>query len=270
MPANCLLATVEKTNLSKIVSRDRLTAYAPWNLPTIDLADGQREQLSATDVAPALTTLDSLPLPPLPTLEKIEAIQREAQEEGFATGYQEGYKEGREQGYKKGHQEGYEEGYQVGSDEGLKAGRGEVLSQIERLSQILDFMSRPLDELDAIVEDELVLLTTLIARQLIRRELKTDPGEIVAVVRQAVGLLPVASQEVCVHLHPEDARLVREVLALKGTEQSWRIQEDPTLSRGGCQVKSGLSRIDASVETRLGAVIATVLGDEREHNHDSC
>ena len=268
MLANCLLATVEEISLSKFISRDHLTAYEPWNLPAIDLADDQGERQAVPAVAPTLTPLDSLPLPSLPTLEKIEAIQREAQEEGFATGYQEGRKEGHEQGYKKGHQEGHEEGYQVGFDEGLKAGQDEVLTQVEKLSQILDFMSRPLDKLDAIVEDELVLLTTLIARQLIRRELKTAPGEIVAVVRQAVGLLPVASQEVCVHLHPEDARLVREALALKGPEQSWHIQEDPTLSRGGCQVSSALSRIDASVETRLGAVIATVLGDEREHHHD--
>jgi len=256
--------------LSKIVSRDHLTTYARWNLPTMDLPAGQEEPPAAPGAAPALAAVDSAPLSSLPTLEKIEAIQREAQEEGFAAGYQEGRKEGREQGYKKGHQEGHEEGYQAGFDEGIKAGRGEVLTQVEKLSQILDFMSRPLDELDAVVEEELVFLTTAIARQLIRRELKTAPDEIVAVVRQAVGLLPVASQEVCVHLHPEDARLVREVLVLKGAEQSWRIQEDLTLSRGGCKVNSALSRIDASVETRLGAVIATLLGDEREHNRGRC
>jgi flagellar assembly protein FliH len=197
-------------------------------------------------------------------LEQIEAIQREAQKEGFTVGYEEGRKEGREQGYKKG----YQEGSQAGFAEGMKAGQTEVQTQVENLSQILGFMSRPLHELDTVVEEELVLLTTAIARQLIRRELKTSPGEIVAVVRQAVSLLPAANQGVCVHLHPADAQLVQEVLAFKNAEQNWRIQEDPTLSRGGCLVDSTLSRIDASVETRLGAVIATVLGDEREQNRN--
>jgi flagellar assembly protein FliH len=46
-------------------------------------------------------------------------------------------------------------------------------------------------------------------------------------------------------------------------EQSWQIVEDPAMTRGGCRVRSEQSRVDASVEARLNAVIANVLGDER-------
>lgn len=202
-----------------------------------------------------------------PTLEEIEAIQREAHEEGFATGYQEGRREGREQGYKKGQQEGHAEGYQRGFAEGLAAGRDEVTLRVQKLDQILSFMHQPLEQLDAAVEEELAQLATDIARQLVRRELRSAPGEIVAVVREAVGLLPVASAGVQVRLHPDDARLIREVLSLgRDDEPVWKIVEDQTLSRGGCVVNSELSLIDATVEKRLGKVIATVLGDEREHS----
>jgi flagellar assembly protein FliH len=45
----------------------------------------------------------------------------------------------------------------------------------------------------------------------------------------------------------------------------WKIQQDPLLTRGGCRVSTGDSRIDATVESRLGAVIARVLGDSRQH-----
>jgi len=66
-----------------------------------------------------------------------------------------------------------------------------------------------------------------------------------------------------VHLHPEDASIVRERLAEPSNERAWKIVEDPTMSRGGCVVKTETSRIDARLESRINTIIANVLGDER-------
>jgi len=119
-------------------------------------------------------------------------------------------------------------------------------------------------ELDANVEQELVALAIAMVKQLVRRELRLDPGEIIGVVREALSVLPVATRSVRLHLHPEDATLVREVLSLSDDEdRTWQIVEDPVLSRGGCRVVSETSRVDASVEARLNAVIAQALGGER-------
>lgn len=210
------------------------------------------EELAARPSAPQppvapIPEDEAIPPPDLPTPEEIEALRREAEERGYAAGYQRGSEIGREEGHR----------------EGLTAAQRQIAVEVEKLSQILDFMSRPLAELDDSVEQELVYLAIEIARQLVRRELKTSPGEIVAVVRDAVGLLPVARQGLRVYLHPQDAKLVREAFDLDEQAPAWRIVEEPTLSRGGCKVVSEKSRIDATVEKRLGAVIATVLGDER-------
>lgn len=256
--------------MSRIISGNHLTAYQRWELPNVDPPS---EPESSPDAPPAQADESARKGPRAPrastappTLDEIEAIQREAQEEGFAAGYQEGRREGRDQGYKKGQAEGHAEGYQRGFAEGLNAGRDEALLRVQKLDQILTALSDPLAALDRAVEEELVVLAIGIARQLVRRELRTSPGEIVAVVRGAVGLLPVASVGIQVRLHPEDARLIREVLSLGPDDRPvWQIIEDQALSRGGCVVNSELSRIDATVEKRLGAVIATVLGDEREH-----
>ena len=259
--------------MSKVISGDQLTAYQRWELPSVELPP-EPEPISS---APPVGETGGNARPPrpqkpqtvgatVPTLEEIEAIQRDAHEEGFAAGYQEGRREGRDQGYKKGQQEGHAEGFQRGYAEGLAGGRDDLALRIHKLDQILDFLSQPLEQLDAAVEDQLTWMTTEIARRLIRRELRASPGEIVAVVREAVKLLPVASADVQVCLHPDDARLIREVLSLgRDGEPVWKIVEDQTLSRGGCLVNSELSRIDATLEKRLGMVIATVLGDEREH-----
>jgi flagellar assembly protein FliH len=122
---------------------------------------------------------------------------------------------------------------------------------------------------------EIVQLVKAVARQLVRRELKADPGEIMAVVREALGALPSATRSAQLKLHPEDAKLVREALALSegdargggmpgAAERTWRIIDDPTQPRGGCRVETETSLIDASLESRLNAVITRLLGGSRD------
>ncbi len=248
--------------MSKIIPKDRLSAVQRWSMPSVDDVVE-----TASDAASEPVRKPEAPSKPpaFPTLEEIETIQREAQEEGYTAGLE----EGREQGHREGLEAGRKAGLKAGRKAGLDAGRGEIEARVRDLDSILNAMAAPLKELDTLVEEELVRLTTAIARRLIRRELKTAPGEIVAVVREAVALLPVASQGVALHLHPEDARLVREALALDDEQgRAWTLIEDPALSRGGCAVESELSRIDATVERRLNTVIATVLGDQRTGERD--
>ncbi|WJW74573.1 flagellar assembly protein FliH [Thiohalobacter sp. IOR34] len=161
-------------------------------------------------------------------------------------------------------QQAYAEGLEQGRQAGLQAGQREIASRVRELEALMRLLARPLEDLDRQVEEELVSLAMLVARQLVRRELKTDPGEILAVVREALALLPVAARNVRLHLHPEDAALVRETLSVNEAEQEWKIVEDPVLSRGGCKLSSDSSQIDATVENRLNAVIARVLGGERQ------
>jgi flagellar assembly protein FliH len=163
-------------------------------------------------------------------------------------------------------QESYAAGLAAGQAAGLAEARTRVTQldgQIVRIEAILALLARPLTRMDSDVEAQLVNLAVSIARQLLRRELKIDPSQVVAVVRETVALLPAAAREVRVRLHPEDAALVREKLATPQAEQAWSIVEDPVLSRGDCRVSAESAQIDARLESRLAAVIATVLGDER-------
>ena len=107
-----------------------------------------------------------------------------------------------------------------------------------------------------------------VAAQIIRREIKTDPGQVIAAVREAISILPLASQQISLHLQPEDAELVRSALALDEMSPAWKIIEEPLLTRGGCQVVTETSTIDATVENRTAAVIASVLGDQRDREEN--
>jgi len=157
-----------------------------------------------------------------------------------------------------------------GYEEGLNAGRAELRSQTEaleakvaRVDEILRQLSRPLAAMEDEVEQQLVLLALAVGKQLARRELKADPGQIAALIREAVGRLPAAAREVRVHLHPEDAAAIAERLATAGQERAWTVVEDPTLTRGGCLVRSESSQIDARLESRVNAIVSSMLGEER-------
>jgi flagellar assembly protein FliH len=166
--------------------------------------------------------------------------------------------------------EAWDRGYAEGRDAAVAAVRKEQQAtqveldrRVQNLASILDFMAKPIAALDAEVQRQLVSLTGAIARHIVRRELKTQPDEIVAVIRETVSLLPMTARDIRVHLNPEDAKLVRERVVEAGSDRSWNVAEDPLISRGGCRVSSENSTIDATLEQRLGAAIAAALGDSR-------
>ncbi len=160
-------------------------------------------------------------------------------------------------------EEAYKEAFEQGLAEGRTAGRVEIKAQVEKLAGMFHDLARPFEVLDAEVERELLTLAMALARQIVRRELKTDPTQIIGIVRDAIAALPVAARDVRVHLHPEDAAVVRENLAPTESERAWALVEDPVMARGGCQITTTTSRIDARLETRLAAILSELMGTER-------
>jgi flagellar assembly protein FliH len=159
--------------------------------------------------------------------------------------------------------EAHKEAFEQGLEEGRSAGRAEVKAQVDRLAGMFYDLAKPFDALDAEVERELLTLAMALARQIVRRELKTDPTQIIGIIREAIAALPVATRDVRVHLHPEDAAVVKQHLAPTENERAWSIVEDPVMARGGCQVTTNTSRIDARLETRLGSILSELMGTER-------
>ena len=161
------------------------------------------------------------------------------------------------------HNQARREGFEQGLSQGRDAGRKEFTERLELLNIAMQKLATPLEELDEAVEQQLVQLAMLVARQLVRRELKADPAQVVGVVREALAALPVGARDVRLALNPEDAAMIREVLSLHEGDPAIRVVEDPVQSRGGCRVLTETSQIDATVESRLNAVIANTLGGLR-------
>jgi flagellar assembly protein FliH len=157
---------------------------------------------------------------------------------------------------------GYEAGVAAARAE-MQPQSAELAARGARLDALLTALARPLAQLDEEVQAELLRLALAIGKQLARRELRADPTQVIALIREAVGQLPVAARGVHVHLHPEDAAVVREHLSAPAEQRAWSIVEDPTQTRGGCLVRTESSLIDARFESRVQALTSSLFGDER-------
>ena len=157
---------------------------------------------------------------------------------------------------------GYEAGMAKAQAE-MQGKLAELGERIKRFDGLLQFLARPLQELDEEVEKSLLQLALAVGKQLARRELRVDPTQVIAIIRESLQELPTSARQPRVHLHPEDAAIVRERLSEPSSERAWTLVEDPTMSRGGCVIRTENSQIDARLESRISAVIANALGDER-------
>ena len=226
------------TGINKI-SKDKQVGVEKWCLPNMGSGSNQvfKPEKDAQQTELKEGSVDEIESPDIPTAEDIEAWHKEA------------------------HEEGYKEGYK----EGLKQAETEIAAQKQQLLEVIKFFEQPLQYLNEEVEQQLNLLAVTLAQQLVRREIRAEPGEIIALIKESVKMLPVNSRKIRIYLHPEDADLVRMTLQLDehDEDQNWKLMEDPMITRGGCEIKSDQSSINVTLENRLQALAASVLGGER-------
>ncbi|NVK31761.1 MAG: flagellar assembly protein FliH [Gammaproteobacteria bacterium] len=160
-------------------------------------------------------------------------------------------------------EQGYAEGYAIGYDKGVKEATAEILAKYAELPDLLNAVSEPLLQVNEEVETELMRMVVAIAQQLVRRELKTQPGEIIGTIRACLQQLPSSAVNVSVHVHPEDAALIRNLLSEAGSDADWKLKEDPLISRGGCMIHTDKSQIDATLESQLQRLAAGTLAKAR-------
>ncbi|MCP4409099.1 MAG: flagellar assembly protein FliH [Gammaproteobacteria bacterium] len=212
--------------MSKVIDSGSLKDIQLWKVPEFEA------QQRSLDAAESKAMSDSVNLL---TAEQIAEIQAQA--------YQEGFNQGRE--------------------EGREAGLDDMKAKATQLETLMAGLSKPFEHLDDQVEQELLSLAAALTRTLVYREIETDSSTLLPAVREAMAALPVAARDVQLHLHPHDASLVRESLALSDGERSWKIVEDPVLEPGDCRVTSNTSQIDATVESRLNSLLNSVFQKEQ-------
>lgn len=219
-------------------------AYRRWEPPRFDAppeseAPPAPAELPAAPPPPPPAAAAPPPPPPpeppapavrLPTAEDIERIHDQAHREGYAAGY----------------------------EEGTARGRMEAL----RLHTLAESLEQALTGIDGEVTEELLALSIEVARQMVRRSLRQDRKVIVDIVKEALQQLP--QNHAMIHLHPEDAALVREYLGEQLAHVGNRVIEDDRVTPGGCSIEASGSQIDASVQTRWRRILENLSRSETD------
>lgn len=200
---------------------------------------------------PKAKPVEEVQLKPL-TAEDIENIRSAAYEDGAAQGKEEGfslgYAEGREQGYQDGLQQGQAEGKKLGLDEGETL----IREQLAQLQNLIEQLQKPLEKVDAQVEQALLTLSLAMAEAVIGVEVKTNPQLILQSLRQAVESLPYQAEKLTIKLHPDDVAVVRQHYSEQDLlERQWQLRAEPSYNRGDCRVESSESSVDRSMKSRL-------------------
>jgi flagellar assembly protein FliH len=194
-------------------------------IPKEQLSAYQRWELNSLD-GPASSMVSTVPLP---TAEEVENIHQQAYQEGFAAGYREG--------------------------------KDKVDAELARLAQLMSALDGALGKFDETLTQNLLALALDVARQMLREALRVRPELVIPVIREAVNSLPQAGQHPHLKLHPEDAALVRSLMADELNHFHWKLIEDGRVERGGCRVETANSEIDATMENRWKRILVA-LGSE--------
>lgn len=155
------------------------------------------------------------------------------------------------------------EGFREGYDEGALAAKGEITSLKANLEQAMDILRKPVEKVEVLVEQELLALSLAIARQVLRREITTQPQHIIGLIRDAVKQLPSTIEEITVLLNPTDGQVVRKALHEHQTSHKWNIVDDPSIEQSDCKIRAGKSFIDAGIDALVARLATEHLGGQR-------
>jgi flagellar assembly protein FliH len=159
--------------------------------------------------------------------------------------------------------EALEQGYAEGHAKGMLQAQSETNRRLQTLDSLLNAMSKPFDDINQQTLDTLAKLAGKIARCLVKRELRTEPETIIALVRDTVIILNSSAEKLNVFLNPDDALLIQQITRTSSEKSRWKLIDDPLIPRGDCRVTSRDATIDGSLMARINTVITQFQGDER-------
>jgi len=216
------------------IPADETTTFVSWDMP--EVKEGQ--------IVKVETLKQRGPRGELVNVDKNEIIYSALTAEQLEEISNQAYEDVRQQAYQDGLKQGHQEGFQAGVDEGKKT----IQQQAQQLNGAVASIFSYLQGQDDEVEQALVNVATCIASSVLRRELTVDSSHILAVVKDAVALLPMSAANLTVYLSEQDHQLLSQETEIL---EHWNLQIDRTLKPGGCRVSSEHSVVDYTLEQQF-------------------
>jgi flagellar assembly protein FliH len=160
-----------------------------------------------------------------------------------------------------------DEYFEQGRLEGFEAGRKEVEEELKAAQKLRERLESVREQVFARSVKDVADAVILIARQVVRRELKASPGSIKDLVISVLEQVR-RSDEFVIRLSADEHSKLSELTPLimnrLGRDASFRVEVDPKLEAGGIVVETDYGRIDASVEAQVEAFADVVDSWARE------
>ncbi len=162
----------------------------------------------------------------------------------------------------------------AGHAEGFAAGRAAALAEAEaqhaiyranegqeaarRLASLLQTAEAGLADAQQSIARGTLEIACALARQVLRRELATDPHAIEPVVHEALSLLLADGRAATVRLSPADFDLLDAPLRAQFSGQPVTVLSDTAVQPGDCLVESAGAVVDGSVASRWSRAVASL------------
>lgn len=162
----------------------------------------------------------------------------------------------------------YEEGFLLGKNEGKSQLEVQLNEKTQVMDELIESIYSSVTAQQEMVVKELVNISVIIAKNIIRRELIQENGQIVSVLKEALKLFPFTTKDITIRLSPEDADTIRKIYSSIERQHAWTINEDPAIVRGGCILESETAFVNASIETQINEIYYRLLGGTRDDEID--
>jgi flagellar assembly protein FliH len=159
--------------------------------------------------------------------------------------------------------EAYEKGFAQGERDGLELGKKRLEPVLDNFRKILEEIGRMRRDLYQKHEAEMVRLVFALTRKILRHDLPLPEGWVKETVKAAFQYV-LEPHKVILHLNPRDHQYLLShpesfPFSQAGKEEAEiQVVPDPSITRGGCFLETPLGDIDATLETQMGALTASV------------
>ncbi len=158
---------------------------------------------------------------------------------------------------------GYQDGLKKGFDEGLSQFCIDGASRIDALEKLTASIENAKMEIFRANERFLMELIFRIARMVILKELAMDREYLLRLAKELISKIG-AKDNLILKIHPNDIETVGMIKGgldkAFGELMNLNIESSIEVKRGGCQVETEWSSIDASVETQLEGLYQSLIG----------
>ncbi|HTP63771.1 MAG TPA: FliH/SctL family protein [Geobacteraceae bacterium] len=168
-------------------------------------------------------------------------------------------------------QDKLQEAFARGAEEEKKQADEDLAGIYSALCEAISIVSRLKERIIRESEDELLQLAFLVAKKIVRQEIKHDRRILAQLVSEALKGFP-EQHDIVVSLHPEDYKVIsaNRDLFPEGfcNDRQVTLKADEATTLGGCIVESATGVIDARIEAQLDEIYSGLV-EERERLGDS-